>query len=109
MKPTTRTSRWRSDVVFGEPQQHGGTTIIPATREGPFGSKALGVVAIDEAGTSWVPAVDGDRVAFVAVLTGLIAGTLATLAVLRQPPWPTSAAMIAMNHDRFGGGTRAGG
>ena len=29
-----------------------------------------------------------DRVALIGVLTGLLAAVIATLAVLRQPPWP---------------------
>ncbi|SEF37858.1 hypothetical protein SAMN05421837_11635 [Amycolatopsis pretoriensis] len=36
----------------------------------------------------WEPAVNANRVALLAVCTGLIAATLGTLAVLRRPPWP---------------------
>jgi len=91
----------RSDVIFGEPQQHGNITIIPVTREGVFGTKALGVVSIDDNVTSWVPTVDVDRLAFIGVLTGLLAATLGSIAVVKRPPWPTSEAIVTMNRERL--------
>jgi hypothetical protein len=35
-----------------------------------------------------VPAVDKNRVALIGALTGLFSALFASLAVLRQPPWP---------------------
>jgi hypothetical protein len=31
---------------------------------------------------------DANRIALIGVLTGLLAAVIASLAVLRQPPWP---------------------
>ncbi len=85
-------------VVFGEPVERAGTTVIPVTREGRFTSKAVGAVVIDPSGESkWVAAVDYDRIAKIGLLTGLVTGTIATLAVLRQPPWPSQETMLEMH------------
>ena len=35
-----------------------------------------------------MPAVDGNLVALIGVVTGLLAAVIGSLAVLRQPPWP---------------------
>jgi hypothetical protein len=68
--------------VYGEPYQTAdGATVIPV-------AKPLGVFVIRSGEASWVPAVDASRVALIGVLTGLLAAVIATLAVLRQPPWP---------------------
>lgn len=37
---------------------------------------------------SWVPTVDSSHVAYIGVLTGLVAAALSTAAVLRRPAWP---------------------
>lgn len=68
--------------VYGTPYQTpDGTTVIPVT-------KPTGVFVIREGAASWVPAVDGNRIALIGVLTGLLAAVIGSLAVLRQPPWP---------------------
>ncbi|HSS25319.1 MAG TPA: hypothetical protein VLL82_13170 [Mycobacterium sp.] len=68
--------------VYGEPYQTAdGATVIPV-------AKPLGVFVIREGEATWVPAIDGSRVALIGVLTGLLAAVIASLAVLRQPPWP---------------------
>ena len=68
--------------VYGEPYQtDDGTTVIPV-------AKPAGVFVVHGGKASWVPAVDANRIALVGVLTGLLAAVIATLAVLRQPPWP---------------------
>lgn len=68
--------------VYGEPYETAdGVTVIPVARP-------LGVFVINEGKATWVPAVDGNRVALIGVLTGLLAAVIGTLAVLRQPPWP---------------------
>jgi hypothetical protein len=36
----------------------------------------------------WEPAIDATRIALVGAVTGLVAATLATLAMVRRPPWP---------------------
>ena len=43
---------------------------------------------IKDGEATWVPAVDSTRIALVGALTGLVAATLATLAMVRRPPWP---------------------
>ena len=68
--------------AYGQPYQTAdGATVIPV-------AKPLGVFVIRGGEASWVPAVDINRVALIGVLTGLLAAVIATLAVLRQPPWP---------------------
>ena len=69
-------------AVYGEPYRtDDGTTVIPV-------AKPVGVFVIRGGKASWVSAVDANRVALIGVLTGLLAAVIATLAVLRQPPWP---------------------
>lgn len=68
--------------VYGEPYQTpDGSTVILVT-------KPNGLFVIRAGEASWVPAVDKNRIALIGVLTGLLAGVLGSLAVLRQPPWP---------------------
>jgi hypothetical protein len=68
--------------VYGEPYQTAdGATVIPV-------AKPVGVFVIRGGEASWVPAFDASRVALIGVLTGLLAAVIASLAVLRQPPWP---------------------
>jgi hypothetical protein len=68
--------------VYGEPYQTAdGATVMPV-------AKPLGVFVLRGGEASWVPAVDQNRIALIGVLTGLLAAVIATLAVLRQPPWP---------------------
>ncbi len=60
--------------VCGEPYQTpDGSTVILVT-------KPNGLFVIRAGEASWVPAVDKNRIALI--------GVLASLAVLRQPPWP---------------------
>lgn len=85
-----------ASVVYGEPHQTpDGTTVITAARvtaSGPDGSKVsatpLGVMVIRGEQAKWVAAVDANRIALVGVLTGLLSAVIASLAVLRRPPWP---------------------
>jgi hypothetical protein len=68
--------------VYGQPfETADGATVIPV-------EKPRGVFVIREGKASWVPAVDGNRIALIGVLTGLLAAVIGSLAVLRQPPWP---------------------
>jgi hypothetical protein len=67
---------------YGQPYQTAdGATVIPVARP-------VGVFVVRGGEASWVPAVDTNRVALIGVLTGLLAAVIASLAVLRQPPWP---------------------
>jgi len=68
--------------VYGEPfETADGATVIRV-------EKPVGVFVIREGKATWVPAVDGNRIALIGVLTGLLAAVIGSLAVLRQPPWP---------------------
>lgn len=83
-------------LVYGEPHQTpDGATVITAARvtaSGPDGSDVtatpLGVLVIRGDRAKWVAAVDANRIALVGVLTGLLSAVIASLAVLRRPPWP---------------------
>ncbi|BDD81312.1 hypothetical protein TPB0596_10750 [Tsukamurella pulmonis] len=87
-------------VVFGEPHvTPDGTTVITVSRvrrrrNGADRVSAIGVYTVRDGRSVWSPAVDADRIALVGVATGLIAATLASLAVLRQPPWPALTGTI---------------
>lgn len=82
------------DRLFGEPYQTpDGTTVIPVSkvrhrRDGGRVTRALGVFVIKDGASTWVPAVDATRIALMGELIGLIAATLATVAMIRRPPWP---------------------
>lgn len=82
-----------SGRVFAEPYHTpDGSTVIPVAKVSHGGTgptaKPLGVFVIRDSGTTWVPAVDADRIALVGVVTGLVAATIGCLALLRRPPWP---------------------
>lgn len=61
----------------------------------------LGVVVIRGDKAKWVAVVDANRIALVGVLTGLLSAVIASLAVLRRPPWPdlrgTGASAVGTN------------
>ncbi|MDT5260180.1 MAG: hypothetical protein QOD10_5260 [Mycobacterium sp.] len=79
--------------VYGEPYQtDDGTTVVPV-------AKPVGVFVVRGGEASWVPALDANRIALIGVLTGLLAAVIATLAVLRQPPWPRIT-ITAHHHGR---------
>ncbi|GAA1098128.1 hypothetical protein [Tsukamurella spumae] len=93
-------------VVFADPHvTPDGTTVIEVSRVrrrrgGELRTSALGVYAIRDGKAVWSPAVDADRIALIGVATGFVAATLATLAVLRQPPWPALTGTISRALDR---------
>ena len=85
--------------VYGQPYETAdGVTIVPVarvrgrTRPGDGGfrlaARPLGVFVVKDGEASWVPAVDKTRIALVGALTGLVSATLATVAMVRRPPWP---------------------
>ena len=75
---------------YGEPVRiDDQTTVIPVSRRTIRGRTVpLGLYTVVNGKTTWTPAVDGASVALIGVLTGLIAATLGSAAVLKQPPWP---------------------
>lgn len=66
------------------------TTVLPISRRSARGREtAVGLFTISNGEATWTPVVDTSRIALVGVVTGLVAATLASAAVLRQPPWPS--------------------
>ncbi|WP_068165542.1 hypothetical protein [Rhodococcus phenolicus] len=86
------------DRVYGAPYETSdGTTIVTVTgfhrawfRRGAVQPvpKPIGVFVVRDGEVRWVAAVDETRIALMGELIGLVAATIATLAVLRRPPWP---------------------
>lgn len=81
--------------VFGEPYQTpDGATIIPvSTVRGRPGdsrvtAKPVGIFVVKDGKSTWTPAFDHTRVTLLGEVIGLVATTLATLAMVRRPPWP---------------------
>lgn len=82
----------RAPRVFGEPYETvGGSTIITVTRVRNWRgatSSPVGVFVIHDGKLAWQPANDTTRIALLAEFIGLASAVIATLAVLRRPPWP---------------------
>jgi hypothetical protein len=87
--------------VFGPPYETAdGATVIPVAKvrgRGKPGTEAaafrmaakpVGVFVIKDGNATWQPAVDVTRLALLGELIGLVSATLATLAMVRRPPWP---------------------
>ena len=51
-------------------------------------ARPVGVFVIRGNDVKWEPAIDATRIAMLGAVTGLVAATLATLAMVRRPPWP---------------------
>jgi hypothetical protein len=51
-------------------------------------AKPVGMFVLRGGDVKWEPAIDATPIALVGVLTGFAAATLATLAMVRRPPWP---------------------
>lgn len=84
--------------VFGEPYQTSdGTTVITVTEPGLFGPRPRGVFVVSGGNAEWVCTANGERVAMLGVLTGLIAAAFATFAVIKRPPWPDTRITITKN------------
>jgi hypothetical protein len=81
----------RSALVYGQPYEtaDGSTVVTVATvrsNEQAVRAKPVGVFVIRGGKASWKPA--ASRVALMGELIGLVGATLATLAMVRRPPWP---------------------
>ncbi|WP_216901360.1 hypothetical protein [Nocardia alni] len=89
-------------MVFGTPYQTpDGATIITVARPGGRfrpGLRPLGIVVVQGRDSKWIATKDESLLAFVGVLTGLVAATLSTVAVVRRPPWPDTH--ISLTGDR---------
>jgi uncharacterized spore protein YtfJ len=74
--------------VYGEPIHVDGATVIPVARIRGGSATPIGVFVICGDNVAWTAAVDQNRIALFGVITGLASAVIATLAVLRRPPWP---------------------
>jgi hypothetical protein len=82
--------------VYGEPYRMAdGGTVITVARVRAGNSKPVGVFVVHDGTVRWVPAVDANRIALLGVMTGLLCGVIASVAVLRRPPWPDLSANSA--------------
>lgn len=77
-------------LVYGEPIVIDDATILPVSRVRGRSSSPVGVFVLRDGAATWSPVVDANRIAQIGVLTGFVAATLGTLAVLRRPPWPNT-------------------
>ena len=75
--------------MFGQPYETGdGATVISVTKVRNGRAKPAGVFVIKDGRPIWSPAADGERIALMGILVGLVAATLAGVAMVRRPPWP---------------------
>ena len=75
--------------VFGQPYETtDGATVIPCTKVRSGRAKAAGVFVIKDGKVTFMPAVDGERIAMMGILVGLVSAALAGVAMIRRPPWP---------------------
>jgi hypothetical protein len=84
--------------VYSQPYETAdGATIIAVSKvRGKFAgsqevavqAKPVGLFIIRGEDVKWESAVDATPIALLGVLTGLIAATLGTVAMVRRPPWP---------------------
>jgi hypothetical protein len=84
-------------MIFSEPFEASNGTVIVTVSSSR--GRAVGIYTVTAQSVTWTPAVDGSRVALIAVCTGFVAALLGTAAVLRRPPWPdlTERAMTAIS------------
>jgi hypothetical protein len=84
--------------VYSQPYQTAdGATVIAVSKvrgklaageEIEVRAKPVGVFVIRGEDVKWEAAVDATPIALIGVITGLVAATLGTLAMVRRPPWP---------------------
>ncbi len=99
--------------VYGQPYETAdGVTVVPVarvrgrTRPGAadpdlrVNARPVGVFVIKDGEASWVPAVDSTRIAMIGALTGLVAATFASLAMVRRPPWPDLHGTVSYSKPR---------
>ena len=82
--------------VYGEPYRTAdGGTVITVAKVRAGTSTPVGVFVVHGGTARWVPAIDTNRIALIGVITGLISAVLASMALLRRPPWPDLSATSA--------------
>lgn len=65
-----------------------GGTVIPVAKVRADTATPVGVFVVHGDNARWVPVVDSDRIALIGVVTGLVSAVIASLALVRRPPWP---------------------
>ena len=79
--------------VYGEPYRTAdGGTVITVAKVRAGTSTPVGVFVIHGGKAHWVAAVDANRIALIGVIAGLLSAVIASVAVLRRPPWPDLSA-----------------
>ena len=82
--------------VYGEPHRTAdGGTVITVAKVRAGTSTPVGVFVVHGGTARWVPAIDTNRIALIGAITGLISAVIASVAVLRRPPWPDLSATSA--------------
>jgi hypothetical protein len=61
-------------------------------------SKPVGVFVIKDGSPIWSPAADGTRIAMMGILVGLVAASMAGIAMVRRPPWPDLHGVVLKKH-----------
>jgi hypothetical protein len=70
-------------------------TVITVAKVRAGTATPMGLFVVHGGTARWVPAVDTDRIALIGVITGLISAVIASVALLRRPPWPDLSATSA--------------
>ncbi len=82
--------------VYGEPYRTAdGGMVIPVAKVRAGSPTPLGVFVVHGGEARWVPATDTNRIALIGVIAGLISAVIASVALLRRPPWPDLSATSA--------------
>ena len=85
--------------VHGEPYETAdGTTVSPVAKVRGLRANSVGVFVIKDGKATWQPAVDGERIAVMGILVGLVSAALAGIAMIRRPPWPDLKGDISPRH-----------
>ena len=75
--------------VYGEPHEApDGSIIITVARVRGRNATPVGAFVIRDGKTRWMPTIDVTRIALMGEYIGMASAVIATLAVLRRPPWP---------------------
>jgi hypothetical protein len=82
--------------VYGEPYRTAdGGTVVTVAKVRAGTATPMGLFVVHGGTARWVPAVDTDRIALIGVITGLVSAVIASVALLRRPPWPDLSATSA--------------
>jgi hypothetical protein len=82
--------------IYGEPYRTAdGGTVVTVAKVRAGTATPMGLFVVHGGTARWVPAVDTDRIALIGVITGLVSAVIASVALLRRPPWPDLSATSA--------------